>query len=223
MPGSIQVRIKEFLIMIRKIFAVSVGIIVSVLLVRFSLAAAPGALKNFSAEVETTTDRGTFTSKIFSKDGKQRIENSARGRETVSILRPDKKVAWMLMPGRKTYMEMPFDSRRQDISSLLHDPTIKTEKEFLGHETVDSHPARKYHLTLIRDGRKEASGFIWEASDLNNFPVKHQNEDKTVTTVWKNIKFDGVPDSLFEIPAGYKKMEMPMRGMVPVNPAMPGR
>jgi len=202
---------------------VSVSIIFSVLLVRSSPAAGPGALKNFSAEIETTTAKGNFTStsKIISKDGKQRIEHSARGRETVNILRPDKKVVWMLMPDRKTYMEMPLDSRKQDILSKMHDPTIKTDKEFLGNETVDNHPTKKYHVTTMRDGKKETSGFIWEASDLNNFPVKYQNEDKTVTMVWKNIKFDSAPDSLFEIPAGYKKMELPMKGMN--NPAMPGR
>jgi outer membrane lipoprotein-sorting protein len=209
--------------MTKKIFAVSVSIIVSVLLAKSSLAADPGALKNFSADIQTTTTKGNFTStsKIISKDGKQRIEHSARGRETVNILRPDKKVVWMLMPDRKTYMEMPLDARNQDILSKMHDPTIKTDKEFLGNEIVDGHPARKYHVTTIRDGKKETSGFIWEASDLNNFPVKYQNEDKTVTIVWKNIKFEKAPDSFFEIPAGYKKMEMPMRGMD--NPGMPGR
>jgi outer membrane lipoprotein-sorting protein len=209
--------------MIRKIVAVSVSIIVSVLLVKASFAAGPDALKNFSADIETTTTKGNFTStsKIVSRDGKQRIEHNSRGRETVNILRPDKKLVWMLMPERKAYMEMPLDSKNQDILSKMHDPTIKTDKEFLGNETVDSHPARKYHVTTIRNGRKETSGFIWEASDLNNFPVKYQNEDKTVTVVWKNIKFESAPDSLFEIPAGYNKMQMPMRGMN--NPAMEGR
>src|SRR5208337_985542 len=206
--------------MTRKIFEVSVSIIVSLFLVKSLLAAGPGALKNFSADLVTTTSKGTFTSKIFSKDGRQRIEHSARGREMVTIVRPDKKVVWMLMPDKK-YMEMPFDSRNQDISSQLHDPAIKTDKEFLGNDTVDNHPAKEYHINIIRDARKETSGFLWEASDLNNFPVKQQNEDKTVTMVWKNIKFDDATDSLFEIPAGYKKMEMPMKGMY--NPAMQGR
>jgi hypothetical protein len=209
------------LYMTRKIFAVFLSIIVSVLLVKPSVAAGPGMLKNFSADLETTTPKGTFTSKIVSKDGKQRIEHSVGGREGVTIVRSDKKVVWMLMPGKKVYMEIALDSRKQDILSDLHDPTIKTDKEFLGNEAVDGHSARKYHLTITRDGKKEASGFLWEASDLNNFPVKHQNEDKTVTTVWKNIKFDGAPDSLFEIPAGYTKMDMPTRGMG--NPAMPAR
>lgn len=72
--------------MTRKIFAVSVNIIVSVLLVKSSLAAGPGALKNFSAELETTTTKGTSTSKIFSKDGNQRMEHSARGREYTQII-----------------------------------------------------------------------------------------------------------------------------------------
>jgi hypothetical protein len=207
--------------MTRKVLMVFLSIIVSVLLVKSSVAAGPGMLKNFSADLETTTPKGTFTSKIVSKDGKQRVEHSMGGREGVTIVRSDKKLVWILMPDKKIFMEMPLDNRKQDILSELHDPTIKTDKEFLGNETVDSHSARKYHLTITRDGKKEASGFLWEASDLSNFPVKHQNEDKTVTTVWKNIKFDSAPDSLFEIPAGYIKMDMPMRGMG--NPAMPGR
>lgn len=202
--------------MAKKILVLFVSIIVSIMLVKASLAAGPIMQKNFSADLETTTPKGSFASKIISKDGKQRIEHNVKGREGITIVRSDKKVVWILMPDKKTYMEMPLDSRQRDISSQLHDPEIKTEKEFLGNETVDNHPTRKYHLTVTRDGKKEASGFLWEASDLNNFPVKHQNEEKTTTTVWKNIIFDAAADSLFEIPAGYTKMEMP--GMN--NPAM---
>jgi len=204
-----------------KIFALSVSIVVSVLLVRSSLAADPGALKkNFSAEVETTTTRGTITAKFFQKNGKQRMEQNARGMITVNIARPDKKVVWMLMPDSKEYLEMPLDSK-QDISSQLDDPGIKKDKKLLGNETLDGHHARKYHVTIISNGKKEDAGFIWEASDLNDFPVKYQNEDKTITTVWKNIKFGGVPDSLFVIPAGYKKIEVSRGGTN--NPAVPGK
>jgi len=195
--------------MARKIPALFVSLIVSVMVVKASLAAGPITPKNFSADLEITSPKGSFASKIISKDGKQRIEHNVKGKEEITIVRSDKKVMWVLKPDNKTYMEMSLDRRQRDISSQLHDPEIKTEKEFLGNETVDNHPSRKYHLTVIKDGKKEAAGFLWEASDLNNFPVKHQNEKTTTTTVWKNIKFDAAADSLFEIPAGYTKMEMP--------------
>ena len=173
----------------------------------------PGTFKNYSADMETTTAQGSFTSKIFFKDTKMRMERNTQGRKSINILRPDKKVIWMLMVESKTYMEIQLDMSKQDIQSKLHDPNIKTDKEFIANEVVDKHPAKKYHLTITTDGKKEKSGYIWEATDLGNFPVKYESEDKKMTTVWKNIKTGGVTDSVFELPAGYKKMDMP---------AMPG-
>ncbi len=174
----------------------------------------PGRLKNYSADMETTTAQGSFTSKMLYKDGKMRIESNAQGHKSVNIIRPDRKVMWMLMVDSKIYMEMPLDMSKQDIQSKLHDPNITTHKEFIANEVVDKHPAKKYHLMITTDGKREKSGYIWEAIDLENFPVKYESEDKKMTTVWKNIKTGGVTDSAFELPAGYKKMDMPaMPGM----------
>ncbi len=174
----------------------------------------PGTFKNYSADMETTTAQGSFTSKIFFKDTKMRMERNTQGHKSINIIRPDKKVIWMLMVDSKTYMEIQLDMSKQDIQSKLHDPNIKTDKEFIANEVVDKHPTKKYHLTITTDGKKEKSGYIWEATDLGNFPVKYESKDKGMTTVWKNIKTGGVTDSVFELPAGYKKMDMPaMPGM----------
>ncbi len=176
--------------------------------------AGPDTFKNYSADMETTTAQGSFTSRMFFKDGKMRMESNTQGRKSINIIRPDKKVIWMLMVDSKTYMEIPVDMSKQDIQSKLHDPNIRTDKEFIANEVVDKHPTKKYHLTITTDGKKEKSGYIWEATDLGNFPVKYQSEDKKMTTVWKNIKTGGVTDSVFELPAGYEKMDMPaMPGM----------
>ncbi|MBF0565533.1 MAG: DUF4412 domain-containing protein [Nitrospirae bacterium] len=166
--------------------------------------------KEYSADLETVTNKDTVTSKVFFKGGKVRMETSARGNEAIMIIRHDKKLTLMLMPDRMIYMEMPLQSKKRDIQAQMHDPDVKTEKDFIGNETIDNHPAKKYHVTFYRDGAKENSGFMWEATDLNNFPVRFQNEDKTSMTTWRNIKMGGVSDDLFEIPAGYKKMDMPM-------------
>ncbi len=107
---------------------------------------------------------------------------------------------------------MPLTKQKKDVASQLYDSDVKSEKTFLGNETVDGHPTKKYHVTVITDGKKEASGFVWEATDMKDFPIKHQSEDKQTTTLWKNIKMGGVSDSMFEIPAGYKKSSMPGMG-----------
>jgi hypothetical protein len=49
-----------------------------------------------------------------------------------------------------------------------------------------------------------------QTTDLHNFPIKFQSEDKSTTSVFKNIKLGPVSATLFEVPAGYNKMNMPM-------------
>src|ERR1700690_3548937 len=156
-----------------------------------------GIFKNYSADMETTTAQGSFTSKIFFKDTKMRMESNNQGHNSINILRPDKKVMWILMVDSKTYMEMKLDMSKQDIQSKLQDPNIKTDKEFIANEIVDKHPTKKYHVTITTGGKKEKSGYIWEATDLGNFPVKYESEDKKMTTVWKNIKTGVVAVSVF--------------------------
>lgn len=178
-----------------------------------------GDLASYSADVETTSAKATTHAKVYGSHGKQRVESSAQGKSGVMIIRPDKKVMWMLMPEQNLYMEMPIQ-RRKDMPMQTQEPGVKFEKEFLGNDTVEGHPTKKYHLKVLRAGKMENSGFMWEATDLHNFPIKHQSEDKTVTSVMKNIKTGPVSASLFEIPAGYSKMDMPV-GMG--NMKMPGR
>lgn len=195
--------------MIKRFSVTIVSLFVAVLFSGTAFSADMSTLNNYSADMVTTTAQGTFTSRIFYKDAKMRMESSGRAQGGINIMRPDKKVMWMVMPDQKTYMEMSLDMSRQDIQSKLHDPNIKVDKEFIVNDVVDKHPTKKYHMTITTNGKKEKSGYIWEAADLSNFPVKYESEDKKMTTVWKNIKTGSVSDSVFEVPAGYKKMTMP--------------
>ena len=194
--------------MIKRTVVYIAGIFVLSLLAATAFGADPGTLKNFSADMETTSAKGSFTSEVSFKDGRMRVEHT-KPRKFINIRRPDKKVVWILNVDRKTYMEIPLDMSKEDIQSELRNPNIKTKKEFIANEVVDKHPAKKYHLTIIRNGKREKSGYIWEATDLNNFVVEYQSEDKKTMIIWKNIKSGDVSDSLFELPAGYKKVDMP--------------
>lgn len=200
--------------MMKRAVVYVVSIFVLSLFAVTALGADPGTLTNYSADMESITAQSSFITKVYFKDHKRRMERNSRGHQSINIIRPDKKLIWMLTVDSKTYMEISLDMSQQDIQSKLNDLNIKTDKEFIANEVVDNHPAKKYHLTIITDGKKEKSGYIWEATDLGNFVVKYESEDKKITTVWKNIKRGGVSDSLFELPAGYKKMDMPaMPGM----------
>jgi hypothetical protein len=171
--------------------------------------AAGPALNNFSADVVTTTQGGTATAKIYIKNGKKRIEMTSNGSPSVMIIRPDKKVIWMISPETKTYRAVPMRNRKRSMISDVWDSNEKSERKFVGKETVDGHPTKKYQVIEIIDGKKKPSGYLWEATDMHNFLIKHQTEDGKRTTLCKNIKRGGVADSLFNLPAGYKKIAPP--------------
>ncbi len=175
-------------------------------------AAAPVPTVNYSADMETVSKHGETTlTHVYSKGMKQRMETGAKGRKNTVIMRLDMKKMWMLMPDQKIYMEMPI--QQQDITTKMKDPNAKVEKKFIKNESVDGHPCKEYFVTVTNNGKKDASGYVWEASDLKNMTVKWQDEDKQTTITWKKIDINGqIADSLFEVPSGYQKMDMSNMG-----------
>jgi len=181
----------------------------SVFVVTLLLACTGGAWaadRDFSATIVTESEGNVTTSKICTSGMKSRMEVLGKKDNAIVIGRRDKNVSWMVMPAQHMYMEMPF---RQDTATRLNEPDAKVDKKLVGSDKVDGHPCKKYHVTTTIDKKKD-SGYSWEASDLGNMMVKYQTEDGKMTTTWKDIKFGGgSDDSLYEVPAGYKKMNMP--------------
>jgi hypothetical protein len=60
------------------------------------------------------------------------------------------------------------------------------------------------------------------ATDIK-FPVKMAAVDGSWTMEYKNINMGTQPDSLFELPSGYKKMTMPSMPGMPKMPKIPGK
>ena len=52
-----------------------------------------------------------FPGKIYVSDGKMRQEFIDERGQTVTIVRPDKKVVWVLIPPGRTYLEMPLKAK----------------------------------------------------------------------------------------------------------------
>ena len=144
--------------------------------------------------------------------GKMRTEMETGAGRAITIVRRDLGVTWVLMTENKTYMEMPI--KEKDVASRLTDPDVKMDKKFIKNDTVDGHPAKNYKVTIHTSGQRETTGYIWEATDLDNMVVKFQDEDRKMTTTWRNIKRSGVSDASFELPDGYSKMTMPAMPMM---------
>jgi outer membrane lipoprotein-sorting protein len=159
----------------------------------------------FSADtISTYKGEHETQGKMYFKPDKYRMDMKAHG-DMIMITRVDKKVIWNIMPAQKMYMEMPFDLRNKPKVEEKFEGEI--DRKLVGNETIDGHPAKKYLITY-KSGNEKHQVYQWFATDIN-FPVKTSAIDGSWSQEFKNIKIGSQPDSLFEVPAGYKKIQMP--------------
>ncbi len=163
----------------------------------------------YEADQVITSGGESNTSKIFVSKDRMRLEMaSRRGQQGISIVRFDKKLAWVLMPEQKMYMEVPL----QDRDALSgRNPNAKVERQLVGQEVVNGHPAKKYRTTVTQEGRT-VTGYQWLATTLQDLPIKWQDETGRTSGELRNIKVGRPAAGLFEIPAGYQKFSMPVPG-----------
>jgi outer membrane lipoprotein-sorting protein len=154
----------------------------------------------FSADmIIQPKDDEQMTGKFFIKGGNIRQETVVDEEKQILIVRPDKKVSWIITPEEKMYMEIPW----QEEDEAVEEWTAAKEKDakLVGEETVSGYVCKKFERT--EDGEKVT---YWIPKKMP-FPIKV--EDPEATIEYKNIKEGAVADSLFEVPSGYEKISMP--------------
>jgi len=160
----------------------------------------------FSATMITKAGGMEIPGKVYVKGNKMRNEIQAAGHPIINILRPDKKLVWLIMPQQKAFMEMPINQEtQQKMMTLTEKQKAKMKK--VGSETIDGYACDKYETTMDHQG-KSMKVYTWIATDLG-VPIRVVSEDGSFAMEYKDIKPGGVADSLFEAPQGYKKMKMP--------------
>lgn len=184
-------------------------ILLTVLLTLF-FAGIAGALE-FSADTVMSASGQTVKGKMYMKDKKLRMENE--GVPGYNIMRSDKNVIWMIMPASKSYMEMKQVPANKPRTEEKVQGEISRKK--IGEEKINGHPTEKFEVTYKHKGQT-GTIYQWMARDIR-FPVKTAAPDGSFSQEYKNIKMGGQPDSLFEIPAGYKKITMPAMPPIPVG------
>lgn len=163
----------------------------------------PAPDTEYSGVRQVVMSEGSFTQTVHHSHGKERSEMQMEGMSMISIIRPDKKLAWQLMPMQKMYMEMDFASANKMSGKAPDDVTI----EKIGSDMLDGMSTTKYKI-LMKD--KSAGGFIWLSPE--NIPVKmdflsKEGKDKNrITMTLKNLKVEPQEAALFELPAGYQPM-----------------
>jgi Domain of unknown function (DUF4412) len=163
----------------------------------------PAPNTEYSGVRQVVMAEGSFTQTVHHSHGKERSEMQMEGMGMISIIRPDKKLAWQLMPMQKMYMEMDFASANKMSGKAPDDVSI----EKIGSDMLDGLNTTKYKI-MMKD--KSAGGFIWLSPE--NIPVKmdflsKEGKDKNrITMTLKNLKVEPQDAALFELPEGYQPM-----------------
>ena len=183
---------------------------------------------SFEGEVDYqyTTGDNNFTMAEFIKDKKMRIDTKMKGQQSSAILDLTIHKIFVLMPQQKTYTEMqiPTPGKNQKTDGGTFSRTGKT-LEILGYPCEEW----LYKTTSAHTSIWVASGFgtfqgLDEAANTGNsewmqavkskglFPLKVIENDisgKTIVTlVATKIDKNPPPSDLFQVPSGYKKMEI---------------
>lgn len=163
----------------------------------------------FTADTISIHGGETITGKVFVKGDKIRNEGTRAGRETVAIIRMDKKLSWVLQPENKIYFEMKGGGAAQTRAEMESAAKQMADKKELGTEKVNGFLCDK--VQYIYHDKSLGVMTQWIARDLD-YPVKTEQTgvgEGGFKTELTNIKVKNLPDSLFEVPAGFKEVPMP--------------
>ena len=166
------------------------------------------AITPFSADYVQIDNKNKETiGRIFVTQDKMRSEFSdAKTGLTVMIVRMDRKVTWMLMTREQTYMEIKYEDGMGQVAAQAED-TIESKQD-LGVETLNGYICHKWKF--IYKNHDYGTSIVW-ISDKLSYAIQTQATNKygTSGTEMRSIKEGPQAASLFEIPAGYEKFEMP--------------
>lgn len=204
-------------------------LLVVLVLASAALAQLPGP---FSADVRTTTPRHqTLTGKLYFSGNNVRIQMSMPAgeggragmgsQESIVIHNMSRNVTYMLLPQQRMYMEVhgneiagpgrPPEWKAYDPSNpCANKPGVTCKK--VGTETVNGRTCDRWEFTGKNPDSNET---VW-IDQKTHIPIKRQGADGSVFEL-TNINEGPQPADLFEVPAGYQKLDMGgmMRGQRP--------
>jgi outer membrane lipoprotein-sorting protein len=165
------------------------------------------AIAQFSADMVTTNGDVTQTSKFYSEKPYYRMDMEEDGQQMFVVVNTKTNTTQAFMPSQKMYMEMKSDdnqSTSNDVFQSLEEQKKKYETKLVGKEYVNGYECEVYEV--LADGSPVTT--YWQSAEIE-YPIKvvtGQNKDMIMEL--KNIEKGDVDNALFEVPAGYTKMDM---------------
>jgi len=155
----------------------------------------------FSALLLVKDGGKTMPGKIYVLDGKMRQDFIDETGQTITIVRPDKHVVWVIIPQERTYMEMPLKIRLP--GQFIQIPPQALGKRLVGRDRVSGYEVDQYEVTVPGRAGLEKQTF-WVAPKLG-LPIKMECRRRHFSLEYTNIKEGGVPARLFNLPPGLHK------------------
>ena len=156
----------------------------------------------FSALMMVKDDVKTMPGKIQVSDGKMRQEFADERGQTITIVRPDLKVIWVILPRQRSYMEIPLTKKLP--GQFIQIPLQVVGKRLVGQERLNGYDTEKYEVS-VPVGRRLEKQVYWVAPKLG-LPIKMECRERQFSLEYRSIKEEKVPDRLFNLPPGLQKL-----------------
>jgi len=160
----------------------------------------------FTGEMVIREGEKIMTGKIFVKNGKLRQDFQDDLGHSITIVRPDKKVIWVILLHHRNYMELRFLGTLP--GQFLQVPPGAVQKRKVGTDTIQGYPTEKVEVLVqtVKGGLQKET--YWVAPKLG-MPLKMVCHDRNLSLEYRHLKEGQVPDRLFELPPGLKKLDKP--------------
>ncbi|MEA2755703.1 MAG: hypothetical protein QOJ54_1992 [Aliidongia sp.] len=159
----------------------------------------------FSAARSVVTGGKTYDGRVYAAPGKQRHEQVVNGLPLVAILRADRQVAWLLVPGLHVYAEFAFPKAVTDYDGVgaLGPP--------LGTDIVAGLKSARYRVEREGADGSAVDGWVWMTHDgiitkLDGVYTSTKNKPVKATFELSDVKLGPQDTALFEISKDVKKL-----------------
>jgi len=133
-----------------------------------------------------------------------RLEDQQSG--VISIVRRDRKVIWALLPAKRAYLELPWDSFAPQLAPSK--PTAGP-REALGSGEIAGYHCEKSRVHVVINGTDHVT-FEWTAPELGGLVIKRADPGGNWSVTVSDVRPGPQSAALFDIPAGYDRMNMSM-------------
>jgi hypothetical protein len=157
--------------------------------------------------------QGTMRQKFYYELEKNRTEMDMGGQQVATITREDLGVIWMVL-GNNMYMETSMADIEKYAENTEGSPDAMEVVEYskLGEETIDGYKTTKYKVITRDPDGDQMTGFFWLTEEKiavrMEMDFEMEGEQTNVVIRLEDIEIGALEDSLFEVPAGYTKIEM---------------